>query len=155
MSNNVLKINKLLKEVTLWIHPEGPVIGSLFLQPQDENETGEVPEDVLNQDDPFVVLKSDTIEDIRFYSRSSIVRATYSGNSKDAADSEQQFQCQLLMMDGSLIKGRIRENLQPEYARLYDYLNKDRQRFIKIVTDENDVCLVNKSYIIQVIESPT
>lgn len=56
------------------------------------------------------------------------------------------------MMDGSMIKGRIRENLQPEYARLYDYLNKGKQRFIKLITDENDICLVNKSYIIQVSE---
>lgn len=51
-----------------------------------------------------------------------------------------------------MIKGSIRENLQPEYARLYDYLNEDKQRFIRIYTREGEICLVNKSYIVQITE---
>jgi hypothetical protein len=53
-------------------------------------------------------------------------------------------------MDGSMISGEIREQLSPERARLYDYLNKDDDRFLKIFTGDDHICLVNKSYVIQV-----
>lgn len=158
VSKNILKIDKLLKEVTLWVHPEGPVSGSLFVQPEDEKKAAEAPDDVLNQDTPFVVLKSNLGDDVRFYNRAAIVRATYpdrqsnSDSQSNAESSKQTFQCKLLMMDGSMIQGHIRENLQPEYARLYDYLNKGEKRFIKIDTGDEDICLINKSYIIQVTE---
>ena len=70
-----LKIPKKLKQVTLWIHPEGRVIGSLFLSLQSPYSSGEeAPLDALNQTDPFLVfnreellkgygqLKEDTLE---------------------------------------------------------------------------------------------
>lgn len=152
MSKNILKINKLLKEVTLWVHPEGPVSGSLFLEPDDSHKTAEAPEDVLNQEAPFVVLKSNLDDSVRFYNRASIIRANYPDSTHKSDPANQQFQCKLLMMDGSMIDGHINENLQPDYARLYDYLNTSQQRFIKIDTGDEETCLVNKSYIIQVTE---
>ena len=54
------------------------------------------------------------------------------------------------MVDCSLIEGTIKEALPPEHARLYDYLNQQDCRFLKIYVSENEICLINKSYINQV-----
>lgn len=86
VSKNILKVEKLLKEVTLWIHPEGPVGGSLYLRPEDGHNTAELPVDILKQDDPFVVLKSNIGEDIRFYNPASIIRAIYPQSNKIVAE---------------------------------------------------------------------
>ncbi|MDH5180800.1 MAG: hypothetical protein OEZ39_13105 [Gammaproteobacteria bacterium] len=152
MSEKIFKIQKLLKEVTLWIHPEGPVSGSLFLRPEDGNTAAEIPDDVLNQEAAFLVMKSNLDGEIRFYNRHAIVRAVYTHQSGSDMPAAQQIQCRLLMMDGSEISGNIRENLPPESARLYDYLNTSQQQFIRVFTGGDEICLVNKSYIVRVNE---
>lgn len=148
-----LKIPKKLKEVTLWVHPLGRVVGSLFLREQSVDHAGEEePLEVLNRSDHFIVLHRDSPEELRFYNRASIIRVEY-----PAADTPpckphgttEVLPCQLHMMDGSLIAGTICEPLPPDHARLFDYLNRDVERFIRIYLDDSVVCLVNKSYIIQ------
>ena len=78
MLRDRLKIPKKLKLVTLWVHPEGRVVGSLFLRPQSANRAGEEePLEVLNTADPFLVLKRDQPDELRFYNKSSVVRVEY------------------------------------------------------------------------------
>ena len=78
MLRDQLKIPKKLKLVTLWVHPEGRVVGSLFLRPQSANRAGEEePLEVLNTADPFLVLKRDQPDELRFYNKSSVVRVEY------------------------------------------------------------------------------
>ena len=51
MSNDSLIIPKIKRQVSLWVHPEGQVIGSLFLREQSVNHAGtEVPIEVLNKE---------------------------------------------------------------------------------------------------------
>lgn len=149
-----LKIPKTLREVTLWVHPEGKVVGSLFLRQHSVNHAGsEEPLEVLNQPQPFVVLQRTAPEELRFYNRASIIRLEYAGtNPCDDNGDIRPLRCQLHMMDGSLIAGSICESLPPDQSRLFDYLNRDVDRFIKIYLEQDDrnICLVNKSYIIQV-----
>jgi hypothetical protein len=150
LSKRSFKVAKTLKEVSMWVHPEGLVQGALFLRADDEDRAQEEPRTVLNTHDPFCVLKRKNPDEIRFYNRSSIIRVEYSEPYDDADPQLTQMRCHLLMMDGSMISGEIRENLSPERARLYDYLNKDDDRFIKIFTGDDQICLVNKAYVIQV-----
>lgn len=149
MDSEILKIPKRLKQVMLWIHPEGQVIGSLFLREQSMEHTGcEKPLEVLNQDQPFIVLKRDDPDDLRFYNRASIIRIEYEEASNNSE--VKPLPCRLHMMDGSIIDGAIREELSPDQARLYDYINQKDDRFIKVHTNDSEVCLVNKSYIIRI-----
>ncbi len=148
MSNVNLKIPTTLYPVTLWVHPEGRVIGSLFLH----NDKTKQAEDVLslvNQPEQFLVFKCETPNELRFYNRSSIIRMEYAEESGDSPN-DKTLECQLHMMDGSLITGIIRESLPADHSRLYDYLNLAENRFVKIHTDSQEVILINKAYINQV-----
>ena len=151
MTASILKINKTPHEVRLWVHPEGLVIGSLFLKQDDtEQAPEESPYEVINQDQPFVVLKRDHPDEVRFYNRSSIIRVEYPASDQDVVQGATTLQCRLLMMDGSILEGSICEALPADQSRLYDYLNKTSVRFIRLFLNDKEICLVNKSYIIQV-----
>ena len=151
MTASILKINKTPHQVRLWIHPEGLVIGSLFLKQDDTEQTPEESAyEVINQGEPFVVLKREHPDEVRFYNRSSIIRVEYTAAEKDIESNATTLHCRLMMMDGSMLEGFISEVLPPEQSRLYDYLNKTSDRFIRLFLNETEVCLVNKSYIIQV-----
>jgi len=148
MHRDLLKIPKKLKQVTLWVHPEGRVVGSLFLRPLGPNvPREEEPSDVLNTTDPFLVLKRHNPDELRFYNKSSVVRVEYEEETPEAAREVQILSCTLHLMDGSLIAGTIRKALAPDRSRLFDYLNLHDERFVKVNYDDGSVCLVNKAYI--------
>jgi hypothetical protein len=150
MDNDILRVPKQLKPVTLWVHPEGRVLGALFLREQSPYHAGpEQPLEVLNQSEPFLVFRRDEPKELRFYNKRAIIRVEYPAAETPAADAT-AIQCRLHMMDGSLISGLIHEPLPPHQARLLDYLNKTEDSFIKIHMDEGLVYLVNKAYIIHV-----
>lgn len=150
MASKNLKIDKTLRPLTLWIHPEGRVTGSIFVQPEVDNDRGEKPADVLNMDAPFLVLQKQDPEEIRFYNRSAIIRAEYPKSGANPSADSHTYNCQLMMMDGSVITGTIQESLPSEYARLYDYLNQKADRFIKLHSHDGTSYLVNKSYVTQI-----
>ena len=151
MTASILKINKTPHQVRLWVHPEGLVIGSLFVkQDNTEQVPGESPYEVINQPEPFVVLKREQPDEVRFYNRSSIIRVEYTAGENDVVDDATTLHCRLLMMDGSILEGFISEVLPADQSRLYDYLNKSSDRFVRLFLNKKEVCLVNKSYIIQV-----
>ena len=107
-----LKIPKRLKQVTLWVHPEGRVVGFLFLRPQSANRPGaEEPAEVLNTADPFLVLKRDDPEELRFYNKTSVVRVEYADDEAESLPSVEPLSCTLHLMDGSMIAGTIRKAL--------------------------------------------
>jgi hypothetical protein len=151
MYSQELKIPKKLKQVTLWIHPEGRVLGSLFLSLQNRNYTGEEePLEVLNTPEPFLVMKREDPEELRFYNKASIVCMEYQGERPQAMADVQALRCRLSLMDGSIIDGSVRRALHPDNARLYDYLNMGDERFAELYQDNGVVSAVNKSYIVYV-----
>lgn len=152
MSDERLKIPKKLHPVTLWVHPEGQVIGSLFLRQQSIYHAGEEePCEVLNQEHPFLVLKREHPDEVRFYNRASIMRVEYAGHAAGDMSHAVTLPCELHLMDGSYIKGTISEHLPSENARLFDYINRIDERFIRVFHDEGTVSLINKAYVIQVV----
>ena len=147
MLRDRLKIPKKLKLVTLWVHPEGRVVGSLFLRPQSANRAGEEePLEVLNTADPFLVLKRDQPDELRFYNKSSVVRVEYDDDPVPPP-SVDPLPCGLHLMDGSLITGTIQRALPPDRSRLFDYLNLNDERFVKVHCTGGNICVVNKAYI--------
>ena len=143
------RIPKKLKQVTLWIHPEGRLVGSLFLNLQSKNYTGEEePLEVLNQADPFLVCKREDPDELRFYNKTAIVRIEYHEETLPSTEGVEPLPCRLSMMDGSIIDGSIRRLLPPGHARLYDYLNMDDEQFVKLHVGDGNICLVNKSYVV-------
>ena len=146
---NHLKIPKKLKDITLWVHPEGRVVGSIFLNIQNRNYTGsEEPIEALNQKDPFIVLKSAEQDEPKFYNKCAIVRAEYDVENGINLEGVKPSKCRLFMMDGSIIEGIVMKSLPPNSARLYDYLNADDERFAEFYVGESQLCAVNKSYIV-------
>jgi len=151
MTTSILKINKTPHQVRLWVHPEGLVIGSLFLKHDSAAQTPEEsPYEVINQAEPFVVLKRKNPDEVRFYNRASIIRVEYAAGEKDIDANATTLHCRLMMMDGSVLEGFIADVLPTDQSRLYDYLNKGSDRFVRLFLSEKEVCLINKSYIIQV-----
>ena len=135
----------------MWVHPEGRVFGSLFLREQSVNHGGvEEPIEVLNKDKAFIVLDREDTGQICFYNRNAIIRVEYEHTPSTTEAEQKIIPCQLTMMDGALFEGEIRESLAPDRARLFDYLNHEKARFMKLYVDNNQVLLVNKSYIIKV-----
>ena len=148
MVKSSLKIQKAARPVTLWIHPEGRVTGNIFITPGSDQSDGELPEDVLNQSEPFLVLQKKSPDEVRFYNRASIIRVELSESDSGNSQKSHRYKCKLLMMDGTEISGTIQESLPKEFSRLYDYLNQKSDRFIKLYS-KDIVYLINKSYITQ------
>jgi len=144
-------IPKALRQVTLWVHPEGRVIGSLFLSFHTKNGPGlEDPCAVLNDAAPFFVLQRAEPEDLRFYNKRAIVRVEYQEEETPSEEGAgiKTLHCQVSLMDGSLIEGVVRYPLPPSHERLYDYLNLSKERFAKLYLEDGSICLVNKAYIV-------
>ena len=146
-SNELFKVPKNKRQARLWVHPDGQVIGSIFVLAQSTLHAGEEePVEALNGDAPFIVISLEDPDQLRFYNRNSVLRLEYTETSSTIV-STANIDCQIQMMDGAVIKGKIQEALPQDKSRLFDYLNRKDERFIKLYTDENEVCLVNKSYI--------
>lgn len=129
------------------------MLGSLFVREQSTSRSGEEePGEVLNQEGSFIVLQREDPDELRFYNQSAIMRVEYTEDQPAPDMNIEPISCQLQMMDGSLIHGTIREPLPPDRLRLFDYLNWGNQRFIKLRVNHHKVCLVNKSYIIHIID---
>lgn len=153
MDKNILKVPKKLHAITLWVHPEGRVNGSVFLREHSPDHAGsETPQEMLNQGHSFFVFKRDHPDELVFYNFRSVIRLEYADEPgrKDQASEITQIHSQIQMMDGSMIQGYIHEPLAPDRARLLDYLNQSRDGFIKVHLDNDLVYLINKSYIISV-----
>ena len=148
MDNDILKVPKTLRSITLWVHPEGRVVGSIYLREQSPSHAGsEQPLEALNQCQTFLVFNRDEPAELRFYNIKSIIRVEYQETDADSASDSNPMQCHLQMMDGSYIQGAIRESLPPNHARLLDYLNRSDECFIKIYMEDGLIYLINKSYI--------
>ncbi len=146
--DNPLKIPKVEKAVTLWTHPDGLVLGSIYLHMGDaERSRAEDPWAVMNDHDDFLVVRRQEPEELRFYNKASLIRVEYAEDELYVAESGKDLPCRVHMMDGSVIEGAMRKSLPPERSRLYDYMNTDNPRFLKLHVDGASVCLVNKSYV--------
>jgi len=150
--NQALKIAKAMRQVKMWIHPEGLVNGSIFVATGADATPEEDPAHVLNNDTPFLVMRTGKNNDVRFYNRNSIIRVEYE-SSRPSDSNMTRAICQVTMMDGSIIDGEVIEDLPEQYARLYDYLNHTRERFIRLFTTGSEVCMLNKSYVVKVTTS--
>ena len=146
--DNPLKIPKLEKAVRIWAHPDGLVLGSIFLRvPEPDRPFGEDPWTVLNGTEDFLVVRLQEPEGLRFYNKTSLIRVEYTEEELYVADSGKDLPCCIHMMDGSVIDGAMRKSLPPERSRLYDYMNTDNPRFLKLYTGGSAVCLINKTYV--------
>lgn len=170
MDSESLRIPKKLQAVALWIHPEGKVIGSIYRHLQSSAHDGpEQPQEILNQPDPFLILKCDAPDEVRFYNKRCVIRVQYRDELSDwsspLATSDWRAHtaecsatpgnlvtigCWLHMMDGSILSGVIRECVPPAHRRLFDYINNNAEAFIKLYLESGDICLVNKRYIVRV-----
>lgn len=154
MSDDSYKIIKRAEPATLWVHPDGPVRGALYVQQQsDVADRPEQPLEVLNREQPFVVVHLQESDEVRFYGKRAIVRVHHRPSEEEQESPETTvLPCDLHMMDGSTLSGTIREFLLPEYRRLFDYLNQRGQSFLRLYLDDGEVCLVNKAYIVRASE---
>jgi hypothetical protein len=135
--------------VTLWVHPEGRVVGSMFLTfPSPDSGGGEQPADVINRAVDFLVFKLEETDEIRFYNKSSIVRVEYWDGSAFPGDIGRPQPCRITMMDGALFDGEICKQLPEEHSRLYDYMNDTRERFLTLRLGGGNIALINKSYVV-------
>jgi hypothetical protein len=146
--DNPLKIPKVEKPVTLWTHPDGLVLGMIYLHMGEPDRTrAEDPWSVMNHHDDFLVVKRHDPDELRFYNKASLIRVEYTEDQAYVAESGKDLPCRVHMMDGSVIEGAMRKSLPPERSRLYDYMNTDNPRFLKLYVHGGGVCLVNKSYV--------
>ena len=148
MSKDFFKVPKSERPVAMWVHPEGKVLGSIYVREQSLHHIGEESAfELFNQEEPFVVLHRNDVDEFRFYNKSSVVRVEIEYPTDPDPEAE-SVDCELHMMDGSLLLGKVCGIPQPGQRRLYDHLNKDHQRFIPMYLDDGKLCLINKNYII-------
>ena len=145
---NPLKIAKREQPVALWTHPDGLVRGAIYLQiAEPDGARGEDPWTVVNDPEDFLVVRRHDPDELRFYNKASLIRVEYVEAERYVADTGKDLPCRVHMMDGSVIDGAMRKSLPPEHSRLYDYMNTDNPRFLKLYVDGVSVCLINKSYV--------
>ena len=156
MDKTSLKILKRQMPVTLWVHPEGRVVGSMFLTfPSPQSAGGEKPVDVINRAVDFLVFKLEDTDEIRFYNKSSIIRVEYWDGSSSDDNSGRPQPCRITMMDGALFEGEISKQQPEEHSRLYDYMNDTRERFLHLRLGDGMFALINKSYIVSISSAET
>ena len=145
---NPLKIPKREQSVALWTHPDGLVHGAIYLQIADtDGACAEDPWAVMNGPEDFLVVRRRDPDELRFYNKASLIRVEYDENELYVAEAGKDLPCRVHLMDGSLIDGTMRKSLPPERSRLYDYMNTDNPRFLKLYVEGASVCLINKSYV--------
>lgn len=145
---NPLKIPKVEKPVTLWAHPDGLVLGAIYLRvPEPDSPSGEDPWTLLNIPDDFLLVRRHDPDELRFCNKASLIRVECNEEELYVTDAGKDLFCRVHMMDGSLIDGAMRKSLPPERSRLYDYMNTDNPRFLKLYVGDKSVCLINKSYV--------
>jgi hypothetical protein len=146
-----LRIPKKLKQLTLWVHPHGQVVGSVFLNIHSKRSRGgESVIEALNLEEPFIVVKQNEPDEVRFYNKSAIIRVEYERDDPIDYDGLKILHCRLAMMDGATLDVIVIKPLPPNNSRLYDYLNAETCSFVEFHLDERQVCAVNKSYIVSV-----
>ena len=151
MSTSSFKVLKRQMPVTLWVHPEGRVLGCMFLSfPSAGADDKEQPADVINKAVDFLVFKLEQTDEIRFYNKSSIVRVEYWDGQSPSDEGIRAQPCRITMMDGALFDGEICKALPDEHSRLYDYMNDTRERFLTLRLAGGNVALVNKTYIVYI-----
>jgi len=149
MSAGSFKVPKQQMPVTLWVHPEGRVLGCMFLTfPNPELGATEQPGDVINSAVDFLVFKLEGTGEIRFYNKSSIVRVEYWDGQSLSDQGARPQPCRITMMDGALFEGEICKALPEENSRLYDYMNDTQERFLTLRLPGGNVALINKTYIV-------
>ncbi len=143
------KVPKALHDVTMWVHPEGRVSGSLFVHLKSRRFEGpQRPLEVLNNGRRFLVLQHQSPDELRFYNRSAIVRVEYVEEVPHDASGMVAQRCQVHLMDDCLIEGTMMKSLPPDRSRLFDFLNLEDEPFMTIYGEDGNVCMVNKSYIV-------
>ena len=151
MDHNSLVIPKKQVPVTLWVHPEGRVQGSMFVHTTGSDSTREEqPSDVINEAGDFVVIEREDLDETRFYNKSSIVRLHFQDEARSPVNEGRPQSCRITMMDGSLIEGEICKATPVERSRLYDYMNDTGERFLKVRSGGAEVLLINKSYVVYI-----
>ena len=154
MSSESLIVPKTLKPVRLWVHPEGPVLGSLYLHcPANGALPDELPIELLNEPAPFLVCNcgEEQYAQTRFYSKSAITRIDYEDAKEEASSARVQIGAEFQLMDGAVFRGEIREDLPPDRQRLLDYMNVHTDRFVRVFLKGGGVTLINKAYIMRVV----
>ena len=148
MSEDFFKVPKQERAVRLWIHPEGRVLGSIFVREQSLHHIGEeTPVELLNQTEAFLVVHREDLDEYRFYNKSSIVRLEYQNSANENPD-EEAIESELHMMDGSMMTGKICGTFPPDRRRLYDHFNKENDQFVPLNLEDGQICIINKNYII-------
>lgn len=151
MNDGSLIIPKKQVPVTLWVHPEGRVKGSMFVHlPGSDSTREEQPSDVINEAADFVVIECEYPGKLRFYNKSSIIRVHYEDSLFSPVDEGRPQPCRITMMDGSLIEAEICKATPEERSRLYDYMNDTAERFLKLRPGGSEVLLINKSYVVYI-----
>jgi hypothetical protein len=145
-----LIVPKQRRKVRLWIHPEGRVVGSLFVRAATDSEPEQRIVDSLNEGQPFIVLMREEPKELRFYHRASILRVESDSNPPPTATGEHviEHRCELGMMDGSFVSGTLTRPSPPDRSRLFDFLNRGEERFLELFLDDGTTLVVNKAYVI-------
>jgi hypothetical protein len=145
-----LVVPKQRRQVRLWIHPEGRVVGSLFVRAATEGEPEQRIVDALNEEQPFIVLMREEPEELRFYHRASILRVESDSTPPSATTGEPviEHRCELGMMDGSFISGTLTRPSPPDRSRLFDFLNRGEERFLEVFLADGATLVINKAYVI-------
>lgn len=154
MSSESLIVPKVLKPVHLWVHPEGRVLGSLYLHcPGQGAPSDELPIELLNEPAPFLVCRCGPQghPQTRFYSKNALIRIDYEDETEEAGAARVQIGAEFQMMDGAVFRGQIREDLPPDRQRLLDYMNVHTDRFVRVFLEGGGVTLINKAYIMRVV----
>jgi len=149
LQQHIYSIPKTPRQVTLWVHPDGRVVGSVFLSFHTSKGTGvEGLCDALNSADPFLALQRTDREGLGFYNKRAIIRVEYEEEDPPEYEGSRMMRCRVSMMDGLIIEGSAQYMLPPNRARLYDYLNLRDESFITLHLEDHHICLVNKAHVV-------
>lgn len=141
-----LAIERKTVEVAIRFLGQEVVGGHLFLALMAKNHAGpETVLDLMNEPDPFFVLKVEGQPPVRMVNKERIVEVEVSGQPVEEPSVSKEEEMTLMFQDGFSLSGTARVELPPAKSRLIDFLNNS-DRFFEL-RDGGALHIVNRKHI--------
>lgn len=141
-----LAVERKTVEVAIRFLGQEVVRGHLFLALMAKSHAGpETVLDLMNEPEPFFVLKVEGQPPVRMVNKERIVEVEVSGQPEEEPSVSKEEEMTLMFQDGFSLSGTARVELPPAKSRLIDFLNNS-DRFFEL-RDGGALHIVNRKHI--------
>jgi hypothetical protein len=140
------RIPKTPRQIAVTLHSGETLMGDIFLQQVGRFGSAEEPLDILNAPEAFFPLRTQDGDTV-LVARDQVISVHCDrGDDEDSIGLTPRITVDVRLIHGQTFRGSVLLDMPAQNSRLLDFLNRSRQRFVAMNTDEGRL-LVNRSMI--------